>query len=340
VITKQLGPGSDATANVAGKVATKISANVSASAQVAIMMCTYNRPSGLTRALNSLATMQLPSNTDVELLLVDNSKDANAKTLFDNTIDRLPFKSNYIHQPSPGISAARNAALDHALRHGFDFIATLDDDMHVDPAWLCEIFAVANETDADAIIGYRRYDYGGQTNWWIDQATELDRHAPQDRQSLEQGHTAGSLIRLESVRSAGIRFEQSLGLSGGEDTLFFDQVLRNNGQILYAGRAISYEVLGHDRMQIRWWLKRWYRNGNTSGLVILHAKQRPRWRVLIDGLIRIAAGVVGTVAHLPWLLRRQAVGLRAVRMIFRGSGYIAAAFGVKFDEYRQGGRSE
>lgn len=308
--------------------------------RIAVVVCTYNRPHGLERVLRSLARLRTPDVAIVELVIVDNSADGNARGLIETMLGELPYAMQYIHEPEPGISAARNAALEWILLQRFDFMASIDDDMHADPDWLAELMTVAVESSAHAVIGCTLFDYVGAQSWWVDEAYRLDDRGPGDRDPIDQGHTGGSLVRLDLPISRNMRFELNLGRSGGEDTLFFDEIIRHGGRMLYAGKAISHEVLGPDRARVRWWLRRWYRTGNTTGLVALTADKNARARVAVDGVVRMSAGFVGTLVSLPWLLRRRAVGMRAVRMLCRGAGYIAAALGSRYDEYGRGDRGE
>ena len=253
---------------------------------------------------------------------------------------RVPFPCRYVAEPEPGISAARNAGLEMALREDFAFMATVDDDMRVEPDWLRELLAVAVDTDADAVIGRRGVDYQGKMAWWVKGAWRLDSHAPGDREPLGQGHTGSSLVRLARVRELALRFEQGLGRSGGEDTLFFDEILRAGGRILYSSESVSHEVFGPERARVRWWLARWYRTGNTTGLVMLAGDGGARARVLLAGAARVLLGAGGTVCSLPWLLIGRATGMRAVRMLCRGAGYIAAGTGLRYEEYARDARRD
>ncbi len=290
--------------------------------------------------LTSIGNLKVRDDFIVQLLVVDNSVDGNAYLLVDRMRAKLPWQVDYFHEVRSGISFARNAALDQVMPRQFDFMVGLDDDMHVDPDWLVELISVATQTDAEAVISCRKFEYSGVMSWWVDGAYQLDHRKPVDGLLLNQGHTGGYLVKLDCVRSLNLRFDEDLGKSGGEDTLFFDRILSEGGRVVYAEKAISYEVLGSDRARVRWWLKRWYRTGNTSGLVALASDRSTRLRVLFDGFIRVFFGVAGTIISLPWLLRRRATGMRAVRMLCRGSGYVAAALGSRYEEYAQDGRTE
>ena len=307
---------------------------------IALTVCTCNRPKGLARVIESLAQLRVPDNCSVQLVVVDNSPDGNA----DQTVEKLkqvfPWELSYIHETRSGISFARNASLDYVVPKQIDYMASVDDDMHVHPDWLFELFLVATNSGAAAVMGYLQFDYPGDRDWWVDEAYRLDKHAPADGALLDQGSTCGCLIKLDCVRSLNLRFDEDLNKSGGEDTLFFAQIKVHGNDIRYAAKALSFEVLGPERMRIRWWLKRWYRTGITTAVVSIATNEKNRAGVLYDGFVRIVLGVAGTVVCLPWLLSRRTKGMRAVRMIFRGSGYVAAAIGIRYDEYAGGGRGE
>jgi len=322
--------------------------------RIVIAICTYNRPLGLKRALMSLAKLRTQDDFEIEFVVVDNSTDGNARALLEEMRESLPWEAVYIHEAKPGISCARNAGLEHALAQSFDFMVGIDDDMHADENWLIELTSVATKTRAEAVMSYQEFECSGEMSWWVDEAYRLDRREPAsyrpdqasdgtepdsdsteqaDDMSLEQGSTGGCLIRLDYVRSINLRFDEDYGKSGGEDSMFFDQLRSEGGRIIYAPKAIVYEVVGTERMTVHWWVKRWYRTGNTTGLVSLVSNRKTRLRVFLDGLLRIILGFVGTIVSLPWLLLQHAKGMRAVRMLCRGTGYVAAAIGVRYDEY-------
>lgn len=310
--------------------------------RVAIVVCTFHRPRGLTSVLESIARVARPEHVDLHVFVIDNAPRGGAREAVEHRLRRSPEALVWVHEPAPGISAARNRALECVLDHrpAFDFMATLDDDMHVDEAWLRELLKVARETAADAVMARVEFAYDGGRDWWVEAARALDAHAPGDRQSLSQGHTGNSLVRVECVRRAGLRFDEGFGLSGGEDTVFFDRMLQGGARLVYAEHAIAYECLTPERLRVRWWLMRWYRTGNTTGRVNLLAGRRSRVETFLDGVIRVVFGAAGTVAGLPLLLLRQRRPMRAVRMVFRGSGYVAAAFGARFREYDKRPRIE
>lgn len=308
--------------------------------RIALVVCTCNRPKGLERVVTSLAKLQMPSHYLAQLLIIDNSADGNARQTVEQLKAGLPWEVQYVHETKSGISFARNAALEYVIPRQFDYMASVDDDMHVDPEWLVELIEIATSSSDAAVIGRRKIDYPGEKHWWVDEAYRLDSHEPADGALLEQGHTGGCLVKLDCVRSLKLRFDEDLSKSGGEDTLFFAQILDNGDNIRFASKAISYEVLGADRMRVRWWLKRWYRTGNTSALVSMATNHSSRFRVFYDGVVRVTLGLAGTVLCMPWLMRRRTKGMRAVRMVFRGSGYIAAVMGARYDEYAEGGRGE
>lgn len=321
-----------------------VSPKVEQAYSIVIGICTFNRPRGLRRALTSLSAIRVKKSYAIEVLVVDNSDDANARNLVTSLADHYPWTLNYLHEATSGISFARNAALEKILPSEASFLACIDDDMHVDPQFLIELLSVADARQATAVISCKRFDYSGPMSWWVDGAYAQDYREPEYDTPLNQGHTGGCLIRLDFVRHQKLRFDENLSKSGGEDTLFFDQMLHHGGHIWYASNAVSYEVLGPERMRIQWWLKRWYRTGNTTAMVRLnsdsHARLSTRLLVVIDGVVRITCGLFGTLICLPWLLCRRTTGMRSVRMLCRGSGYIAAAAGKRYDEYARGDRGE
>jgi hypothetical protein len=99
---------------------------------ITVAICTRNRCALLDRALASLARVVVPDHIDWELLVVDNgSEDATAATIA-RFADLLPLRA--IEERTMGKSHAMNTAVREARG---DILAWIDDDVLVDPQWMC-----------------------------------------------------------------------------------------------------------------------------------------------------------------------------------------------------------
>jgi glycosyltransferase involved in cell wall biosynthesis len=117
-----------------------------------IAVCTRNRVAKLPNLLDSLARMEVPQGVDWELIVVDNgSTDATAAVLQDFAARRvLPIRCGF--EPRPGLSTARNHALN--LARG-EVIAFTDDDCCVAKDWLAVLARTFAGDQALQLLGGR-----------------------------------------------------------------------------------------------------------------------------------------------------------------------------------------
>ncbi|PLX78352.1 MAG: hypothetical protein C0616_14770 [Desulfuromonas sp.] len=111
---------------------------------LSVVICTYNRPRLLERALESL-TRQTINPANLEVVVVDNNSTNDTAELIERFRPRLPHFQG-LHENRQGLSFARN----HGWRSSRgDFIAFLDDDACADPDW-CERILTAFRTVSPA----------------------------------------------------------------------------------------------------------------------------------------------------------------------------------------------
>ena len=87
---------------------------------IAICVCTYQRPKMLTRCFMSLINLECLENWDIIFVIVDNEAAQNNQALIEGFQNNTHYPIYYVHQPQRGISAARNNALEEALKHQAD----------------------------------------------------------------------------------------------------------------------------------------------------------------------------------------------------------------------------
>ncbi len=115
---------------------------------LSVAVCTRNRAAELQRLLESLVACALPSHEDWEVIVVDNgSLDRTASVIADFR-DVLPLRA--VHEPTPGLACARNAAV-HALRASY--VLWTDDDCVVDAQWLVAYANAVRQWPEAALFG-------------------------------------------------------------------------------------------------------------------------------------------------------------------------------------------
>ena len=97
-----------------------------------ICVNTYKRPVLLKKLLLSFEEQELPQNTELEIIIVDNGPKQLGKKVAEEFKRRNNLKINYFVQPIKNISLTRNVAVKNATG---EYILFVDDDAYADKSW-------------------------------------------------------------------------------------------------------------------------------------------------------------------------------------------------------------
>jgi succinoglycan biosynthesis protein ExoM len=305
---------------------------VTTGGSVVVAMATYQRPEELARTLRTVLGQIDDAALPVRVQVVDNDPAGSAAGTIAALADE---RVSYVLEPTPGIAAARNRALDKAAAD--DVLIFIDDDEDPQPAWLVNLLAVYRTTGAAAVVGPVVSEYDGPLDEWIHAGGFFERRRLTTGTSVEAAATNNLLLDLNRVRSLGLRFDQQFGLSGGSDTLFTRQLTGAGERIIWCDQAVVVDHVPTARMTRGWVLRRARRYGNSWSRTSLALTSRGPARLLVRlamiarGVIRVAAGaarfLLGAVTFSP---RHRARGLRT---LMKGAGYIMGATGGVLVEY-------
>lgn len=262
--------------------------------EITAVICTYNRYDLLEKAVDSLLKQTL-SKSDYEIFVVDNSPDPEkAKEQQRRYSAKGPI--NYIIEPIPGLSNARNVALQKCRGR---YIAYLDDDAIARPQWLEKL-----------IEGYRAFpNEAGVVGGKIDPIWEAPRPAwlPDSllgcltvvdwggalRIASPDEWVAGANISFltEALRDIG-GFPTNLGRVGSGNILLSNEEIqilsemRNRGlNVIYAPDAVVDHLVDVRRLDQSWIRRRmawqavsdFLKNAEEAG-----ADQSANWNVVVD----------------------------------------------------------
>lgn len=228
---------------------------LAAAPPITVALCTRERPLALTRCLRSLLASSYP---DFRILVVDNAptspvtREAVAAAGLAEPRGRI----EYLVEPEPGLSWARNRALAEC---GGEIVAWIDDDETADPHWLAEIAcAFAEHPGLDAMSGLVvPAELKTRPQLWFEQfgghskgrGTTPALFGPSGRgeQSplypLPPFGTGANMAFRGGVLSSLGGFDTALGAgspaSGAEDTQIFTRILRAGGSVAYAPAAVT-----------------------------------------------------------------------------------------------------
>jgi succinoglycan biosynthesis protein ExoM len=241
--------------------------------RVDVCVCTFRR-AYLAETLKSIAANASPT-VDLRVIVADNDAVPSAQKLTEAFAGEVGFPVRYIHAPAKNISVARNACLDAASA---EFVAFVDDDENVAPHWLEALLRTAKATRADVVLGPVVAIYGPEAPDWM---RDGDFHATVPTYVsgvIQTGYTCNVLM-LRRPPFSSLRFDPSLGRSGGEDTEYFYRLYDLGGRIAFAPDAVAYEPVPAERARLQWLMRRRLRSGQTYGLRLVRAS-KGGWRAL------------------------------------------------------------
>jgi GT2 family glycosyltransferase len=219
---------------------------------ITVVVCSRERPRQLAACLDSLLAMDYPR---MRVLVVDNAPTTDATQEVARAAGaRGPV--DYIVEPVPGLSRARNRAV--ATAPG-EMLAWIDDDELADRYWLAEVArGFADHPEASVVSGVivpaelrtpaqvLFEQFGGHSKG---RGFTADVFSPATRRRQSPlyplppfGTGANMTFRAGVIEGIG-GFDTALGAGtramGSEDTLAFTEVLRRGGTMVYQPSAVT-----------------------------------------------------------------------------------------------------
>ena len=221
---------------------------------VSIIVPTYKRPDGIRVALKSLMG-QSAGERRREIIIVDNDPLASAKTFVTNFAKTSATEIIYKHVPEPGVSNARNGALDIARGR---FIAFLDDDMDALPGWVDELVKVSLKYKAAITFGPARAvmpNKDDPRNPYMAPFFSRIADAPEGYIEKCLG-TGGCLLDLSLCNMPSPVFNPIHNETGGEDDALFHHLISHGAKVAWAIKAESLEIVPASRATMAYMWKR------------------------------------------------------------------------------------
>lgn len=305
--------------------------------KLCVAVPTFRRPELLAAALPVILThldeaQNKNPSMEASLLVIDNCPDGSAAATVESITDA---RVRYVHEPVPGISAARNRALDE--NRETDLLSFIDDDESPTEQWLEPLLATWEKTKAGAVMGRVESAFQVTPEPWVEAGMFFKRARMATGTPIAVAATGNLLLDLNQIRSSGVRFSEHLGLTGGEDSLFSRELVRANVPIVWCDESVAIDFVPEERLQRKWVLKRAWSHGNATTLVGLHlansgpARAWVRLRAIFRGAARVVGGLLRHVSgRLTRSLHHQARGLRTM---YRGAGMLAGGLGHVYVEY-------
>ena len=302
--------------------------------RVALCICTYRRPAGLRTVLSGIERLEferIPTPA-LHIYVVENDERDGARSICAEYGRRLVWPVHYELESRPGLSHARNMCLELAAGHS-DFIAFLDDDERPSPQWLEAMLLAQAAHKADVIAGPVIAVYDQPPPAWAANSPYHVRVTMQTGTRIETCGAGNVLFTTALVMRHMLRFDEAMGLCGGEDALFFSQARRAGAKLIWCDDAVIDEIVPVERTTLRWLIRRAFRIGIAKHRVTrqlvgtLPAIAQSVW----FGSTRIGFGLL----TLPWALARgQDRTVKALCRVAFGIGCLVGGGGGNINAYR------
>jgi len=282
--------------------------------RIDVCICAFARREGLRRCLQSLvAQIDAPPFC---VRIADNYAQPTVAAWIAADVAVWPFELQVLHAPHSNIAVARNALLQASVT---EWIAFLDDDEIAEPDWLATLYAARDA--GDVMFGPVRALYPANAPGWLVRGDFLSKQPALRPHGYDTGPSANVMLRRACV--GALRFDESLGRTGGEDTLFFATLHDRGARLAFCERAVVCEPAEPARSRFRALLWRNFASGHAHARV-LRLRGGGRLRITIVAASKCAASLalaaVQVVSAVGW--RRQC--LRAALH----AGVVAHALGL------------
>lgn len=311
---------------------------------VTIGILTYKRPLLAQKTLNSLrevgvldhpAASAATAHAVTEVVVVDNDPEASATDVVSAWAQEHDLEAvvRHVHEPEPGLAAARNRALDEASG---DVLVFIDDDETAEPGWPFGLLAVLETTGAALVGAPVLTAFGHEPPPWVVAGGFFDRHDPPHGERVPWLRSGNLAVDLAQIRAGGVRFDPAFAFTGGEDVAFSRAAVAAGLELRWSAQGAVTEHVGPERTTVRWLATRARRA--TASYVRANLAQEdgvgPKASFAARGVIRLVQGV--TTVLVGGVTLNYARVVKGVTLLHTGFGFLEGLSGRRAASYGAG----
>lgn len=303
-----------------------------------VAVCTFRRPEQLALTLNSIGHAVSEVRARASIVVADNDATASASQTVERFRATVTVPVYYLIEPVQNIALVRNRCLDLAKTKNCDAIAFIDDDECADPSWLKELLAARTAYGAHVVFGPVLPEYPSDSPRWIVEGQFFERQRHETGAEVQLGGTGNVLIDRRFIEYFPLRFAPEFGLTGGSDTEFFSRCAKYGARMIWSDKAIVRETVQRSRMNLRWLLRRSFRNGQVYSRVFLKSMEIDNKLVWI--VRRFAGLLLGFFGALIFNWLNRPLAIRSLCILMRNLGQMLPNSRWRIEEYRRVGEGK
>ncbi len=307
---------------------------------------TRGRPQMLSNLLKSYSRLNVPDRVRLHFIIIENNETASLGQAIEDFREQVPRSSvQYELETQLGIAFARNRALEAALASDGDLLTFADDDEIVAEDWLERLLAAREAQDFDIVASPVRFapPPAAASRWnrmvWSGMDRMNRNSEAKSVRLLKRGDarriklaTGSWMGKLEFFRRTGLRFDNSLGLAGGEDWQLWSDALKLGARTTWTPYAIASETVPVERLTLRY---QYRRSRDHSSVLIERRKCKGSKTISLQMLVSIL-GRVWTLFYciLAAPLTRGSTLVRAASCLGSIVGLLRGRLGFVSPHYR------
>lgn len=296
---------------------------------ISVCIATYKRERLLEKLLKSLLAQEVDQDVILQIIVVDNDAMGSAANIVNRINSELLANIEYYIQPKKNISLTRNEAIIKSKGH---YILFIDDDEEADKKWINSFLVCMEKYKADGAFGCVIPNFHPNAPRWLVESDFYKRPCPETGSSPIYMGTGNCIISSRIVKETEILFDESYGLTGGEDVHFFSRIKNKGYKLVACKEAIVKEYMPLDRVNLKWLLLRSYQTGNSYTRRIIELSKYPNFQ-RIHSLFRSIIYLGFSVILFIILIFSQHKRTKALIKIFSNLGHINAVLGIYKKSY-------
>jgi glycosyltransferase involved in cell wall biosynthesis len=246
---------------------------------IAVAICTYRRNEALKILLEALLVCveRVGKRAAVGVVVVDDTTEGKARTVVEQFEGRFELGITYRISGRQNISLARNLAINTASEVG-DWTAMIDDDCEPVSEWLVAMLDTQQRTGADAVTGtmVRRVPAGSPKWLTTEPFLEYGLHRFDEGAQVPLATTFNTMISSRWLKEhPTIRFQPDLGVTSGEDVVFYDSARAAGLKTHYSEKAYVYENEPPSRATFSYQLRAYFWHGNSTYVTSVRTGTHP-----------------------------------------------------------------